>query len=250
VTIDAKGGEIKFENGDIDGGKRLLREILSAMAAPGFKFSQVESVTDRENFLKTFLPSSVKKKLDPPSASMMRPSAPIAVSSKSARTATRKADTAMRSTLAPKSGARTFTVNGVRLASIYRECRDIKVNGSQNAASLLLRVFIELSSEALLTEKSVPIPAKAIAKGKTKWDDFSITLSDKILSVLSFLDTTGKDKQFQQARVALDQNSNSVFSITTLHGFFHNRDLIPTAVAIKEAWDAWESYLRALHAAR
>jgi hypothetical protein len=78
-----------------------------------------------------------------------------------------------RTTLAPKSGNRTFKVDGDRLNSLYKECRLITLKGNENASAFLLRVFIELSSEALLVEKGVSIPLAAAKTGKTNWEDES-----------------------------------------------------------------------------
>jgi hypothetical protein len=140
-------------------------------------------------------------------------------------------------------------VEGVRLNAIYRECRELPVEKNENAAALLLRVFIELSSEALLTEKKVPIPAKFTPRA-VNWDDIGIPLSAKISCILSLLDPTGKAKAYQPIRVAIDQQSDSVASINTLHGYFHNRVFNPLAGDLMKAWDVWEGYLTALHAAR
>ena len=155
-----------------------------------------------------------------------------------------------RTTLAPKTGSSTFNVDGDRLNSLYKECRLITVKKNENAAAFLLRVFIELSSEALLAEKGVPIPKAAVKTGKSNWDDIGITLSMKVGAVLDHIDPTGKDKRLQQAMIARDPNSQATFSINTLHSYFHNRHMIPDAIALKEAWDVWENYLRLLHAAR
>jgi len=121
---------------------------------------------------------------------------------------------------------------------------------NENAAALLLRVFIELSSEALLGEKSVPLPSKTGARGITDWGDHGVYLRDKVSAVLGVIDTTGRDKKLQKVRVALNPNSQADGSITTLHGYFHNLHLTPGAAMVREAWDTWEPYLRLLHAAR
>lgn len=246
VNIEAKTGAISFENGNHEAGKRLLIDILKHMASPSFKFSEVENLVDREKFIDKFTSKSVKalptpKPVPPTKPLLTPPSAPAPKP---------KLDTNSRTTLAPKTGARTFQVNGVRLNSLYKECRTLAVAGNENAAALLLRVFIELSSEAILVEKAVPIPANAAKKGKTLWDDFGINLPTKIGCVLELLDPSNKTKQYQQIRVALDPNTQSPSSISTLHGYFHNRDMKPDATLVKEAWDAWELYLSSLHKLR
>lgn len=257
ISIDPKTGVVGFENGNDGDGRKLLRSILGTMATSTFKFAEVEKQSDRESFLTRFAAMSVKTVASPATPTKGRPSAggaaPTATTpAPSAGTTGRKPkmDTTTRKTLAPKSGARTFQVNGVRLNPMYAECRKLPVEGNENAAALLLRVFIELSTEAFLTEKSVQIPSKFHKAGKTRWDDIGIPLAVKIQSTIDTLDPTMKAKEFQAARVALDLQSHSINSINTLHGYFHNRDLTPQGSNVMKAWDAWEPYLTALHGAR
>lgn len=257
VSIDPKSGAIAFENGDATGGRKLLRQILGSMATTDFDFSQVEKVGDREAFLSRFAQLSVKAvptSAPPPKA---KPSArpPATAGQGAAQPFTSpakktKLDTTKRTTLAPKSGQRTFTVEGVRLSGIYTECRKLIVEKNENAAALLLRVFIELSSEAYLSEKQVSIPSGLGKKGASRWDDIGIPLAAKIQCTIDSLDPTKKDKTFQQARLAIDPQSQSLSSINTLHGYFHNRQLRPDAKDIMKAWDNWEGFLKALHEAR
>lgn len=261
IDIDTATGEVTFENGDVDAGKRLLRAILSTMAAPGFEFADVEKFEDREAFLNRFVGMSVKAKpaapasptppppkpgTPSPPASPLPPPTPPPRGPKSKP----KTDAGKRDTLAPSKGPRVFGVSGIRLNGIYNECRKLKVVNNENAAALLLRVFIELSSEALLAEKSVPLPTKFTKASKTKWDDIGIPLAAKIQIVIDQLDPTKADKTYQPMRVALDHQSHSLASINTLHGYFHNRQLTPQASDVMKAWDIWEPYLIALHAAR
>ncbi|MGF1630622.1 MAG: hypothetical protein ACFCUT_14205 [Kiloniellaceae bacterium] len=258
VQIDPKKGIITFENGDIEAGKRLLGQILGKMASSTFDFSDIEKVGDRENFLKGFLSSAVKlrKGADKSRSSGTSKGACAEGASTSAPSATaakgskKKTDQADRPTLAPKSGHRTFQVDGIRLAAIYRECRTLLLKNNENAAALLLRVFIELSSEAYLSEKKIPLPTKASKLGKTNWSDIGISLAAKVACVADHLDPTKKAKDLQQARLAIHASAKSASSIETLHGYFHNRSLSPDAGLVRDAWDAWETYLRQLHAAR
>jgi hypothetical protein len=250
IEIDPKTGTVTFENGNEVAGKKLLRSILGAMAAASFDFAHVEKKEDRQTFLERFAGQSVKvKPTDKPNPAPPSPSPAPTPPPPAPTPRGPKLDTTKRTTLAPRTGVRTFVVNGVRLNSIYRECRELTVEKNENAAALLLRVFIELSSEALLAEKKVAIPAKFSPKA-VNWDDIGIPLSAKVSCVLVSLDPTGKAKTYQPIRVALDQQSDSVASINTLHGYFHNRAFNPLAGDLMKAWDVWEGYLSALHGAR
>ena len=249
IDIDPQSGTVTFENGNEPAGKKLLRSILAEMASASFDFAHVEKQGDRKAFLERFAGQSVKPNpSDKPRAPVtIMPSPPSAPPPSPAPRP--KLDATKRTTLAPRTGTRTFQVQGVRLNTIYRECRELTVEKNVNAAALLLRVFIELSSEALLTEKKAAIPPKFTPRA-TKWDDIGIPLSVKISCVLGLLDGTGKAKAYQPIRVAIDPQSDSVASINTLHGYFHNRAFNPLAGDVMKAWDVWEGYLSALHAAR
>lgn len=247
-----KNGKIIFGNGDATAGRKLLRQILGEMTRADVDSRSLDKVADRIDFIKRFEHLSVKAKPTtsspaPRKTAGMTPALPKTNPTPPVKRT--KLDTTARKTLAPKTGTRTFHVEGVRLNRLYGECRKLLVETNENAAALLLRVFIELSSEALLTEKSAPIPPRFKPKA-AQWDDIGIPLSVKVSCVLGILDPTGKAKSYQPIRVAIDQQSDSIASINTLHGYFHNRAFNPLAGDLMKAWDVWEEYLSALHGAR
>lgn len=252
VNIHPRSGRIDFENGDVAAGKRLLQRILSVMAGEGFEFADIEKATDRERFIGGFADWSVKKiardgeqKGKTSKAGGKHPSA----RSMEAKHGRASKDSKDRETLAPKSGSRMLHVENPRLNGLYRECRTIKVKDHENAAAFLLRVFIELSSEALLDKKKVPMPVKLKKENKQHWGDIGIPLATKVGCVADYLDPVGKGKTFQQARLATQASAKSTYSITTLHGYFHNLKFIPDGSEIKGAWDSWEAYLHEVHSA-
>jgi hypothetical protein len=252
VTIHPRSGKVEFENGNIGAGKALLQRILTVMANPTFEFADIEKATDREKFIGGFSDLSVKRV----ARDGHQPSKPARKDSKAAPGARPDVsqsrplkDSKARETLAPKSGSRMLRVENARLNGLYRECRLIKVKDHENAAAFLLRVFIELSSEALLAAKHVQIPNRLQKEGKQRWGDIGIPIAVKVEHVANFLDTSGKGKNFQQARLAAQPTARSPYSIHTLHGYFHNLKLIPEASEIKGAWDSWEAYLHEVHSA-
>ncbi|WP_136161297.1 hypothetical protein [Sphingomonas flavalba] len=247
-----KNGTIIFENGDVSAGRKLLRQILGEMTRAEVDSRSLDKVEDRVAFIKRFEHLAVKAKpaaSKPGTGKPVTPSPPLPKSKPAQPTKRTKLDTTARKTLAPKTGARTFQVDGVRLNGLYAECRKLVVETNENGAALLLRVFIELSSEALLSEKGIAIPPRFAAKA-ANWDDIGIPLSVKVSCVLGVLDSTGKAKSYQPIRVAIDPQSNSIASINTLHAYFHNRAFNPLAGDLMKAWDVWEGYLSALHGAR
>lgn len=212
IDINLRTGIIKFENENEEAGKDLLRRVLRGIAAPEFRFAHIESDRDREIFIARFAEFAVKARSgnravsnsdSSPSDDVAAPAngsdvigpvaQPRAQPKATAIPPKTKPIPAPRGTLAPRKGGQTFSVKGGRLNSLYRECRDIVLKNNENAASFLLRVFIELSSEALLEEKGIPIPPSV--KGRSNWDDTGIPLSVKVNAVLNVIDGTGKLKR-------------------------------------------------------
>ncbi len=253
ITIDPNKGTITAENGDAQAARSLLRRILAAMADPEFKFKKIEDRNDRENFIGDFAQYAVKLKPAVPrdgrDGGKSGDKGKSGGKEKDSKGGSKKpkADSLARDTLAPKRGPKILPVVGTRLNPLYGECRKIKIHGNENAAALLLRVFIELSSEAYLKTRRVPIPQALKEKGRKRWDEFGIALATKVECVCNNLDPTRREKKFQQARLAIDPGTKGYYSVETLHGYFHNVDLLPDAKDLKRAWDAWESYLFELH---
>lgn len=222
VSFDLKKGAVRFGNGNTSAGRKLLWRILQKVASADFDFADVEKVGDRETFLAQFIDGAVKAKTKA-QPSGKRPSAPpkrapLPPGAAPTGASRQSKDHSARPTLAPKTGTRVFHVDAARLQSIYSECKNIKLAKNRNAAALLLRVFIELSSEALLTKRKVPIPSKY---SQTKWGDAGLRLDLKIGTVAHYFDPAKSDKSFQQARQALDaSHAAAAFSIRTFTATF------------------------------
>lgn len=143
-----------------------------------------------------------------------------------------------RKMLIPSGGEWILKINNVaRLNRIYLEGRKLDVEEYTNAAAVLLRVFIELSSEAFLKALKVPVP-----KGLSSWSDRGISLDKKIDSVLAELDPSSKDKELDWARKRGDKVA--IHSIDTLHGYMHNIAGDPDPTEVKRTYERWHPYLR------
>jgi len=284
VVIDPKTSTVSFGNGDLNAGGELLKRVLTAMAAPGFEFADIEDKDDRKRFIDQFVSYNVRAApgaAAQPATSQGSPAkapeegfssnqseggtsdgssaAPAAAppappSDASPADATpppsrRGSADANRKTLAPSDGPRVLPVQGIRLVPLYNECRKLKVKNNENAAAFLVRVFVELSSENYLQEKNVPLPPSLQAKSITEWEDYKVKLSDKIAGVMYHIDPSKKAPVFLQARAAILKESVGSFSINMLHSYFHNRHVLPDEETIKASWDGWEAYLRELYTA-
>lgn len=151
-----------------------------------------------------------------------------------------------RKTLAPTERRRTFKANDPRLKRVYLECRKIKVAELPNASGLLLRVFVELSTDFYLERMNVALPAKLKARGKKKWSEWGISLAEKVGAVVWHMDSAGKDRELDAARKA-QTDPDALHSIDTLHGYMHNRHAEPEPMELKRSWERWHPYLKRLH---
>lgn len=284
ILIDPKTSTITFENGDTRAGAELLKRILGAMAATDFEFADIEDKDDRKKFIDKFATYSVRAKptdnatpskpansaekdatanttppTDHPSqtstdAARQNPSTDPQSSdqpstSGGAALGRRAAIDASRKTLAPTDGPRLLPVQGLRVSSLYQECRRLKVKGNENAAAFLVRVFIELSSEHYLQERKVALPKSLREKHITSWEDYRVKLAQKIEAVALDIDPSKRAPTFVQAREAIQKEAVGSYSVNMLHSYFHNRHVLPDEETIKASWDGWEAYLKALYEA-
>lgn len=103
---------------------------------------------------------------------------------------------------------------------------------------MLLRVFIELSVDALIEKHS--LMSEAQAKGSK--------LRNKLTKAAEFLETNGRltHKQGNAVRKAATDKHLLASSVTTLHEYLHNKDLAASPTELRTAWDNLEPFLRAI----
>lgn len=146
-------------------------------------------------------------------------------------------DSFKRKMLIPSGSEWVLKIKVARLNRIYWEGRKLEVEEYTNAAAVLLRVFIELSSDAFLMAIKAPLP-----KGSTGWSDRGISLDKKIETVLAQLDPSSKDKELAWARKRGD--AAAIHSIDTLHNYMHNFSADPDPTEVKRTYERWHPYLR------
>lgn len=260
ILIDPKAVTITFENRDEDAGVALLRRILMAMGAPDFRFGLVEDEGDRRRFIDTFSEWAVTRdeeadstdedegeqdetrtgKTDGDTGESESRDEKEGGKGNDARDRRAKKDPLARDTLASSRSSLVLHVEGVRLAKLYLECRAIKVGKHPNAAAILMRVFLELSTDEFL-EREVPLPVGMAAAGK-KWSDAH--LEKKIGAAVEAIDPTGKDKSLDAARRT---GPDFLHGVSVLHSYVHSRTFVPAPDELKRTWDRWHPYLKRLH---
>lgn len=153
----------------------------------------------------------------------------------------KRKDPLQRDTLAPTKQPYLLRVSGLRMSKLYEECKALKVDKHRNAAAVLMRVFLELSTDQFIKIKGLPVPTGMAQNGKS-WDD--VKLKPKIEAVTAALDPRKVDRGLDSARSA---GADFIHGIPTLHRYVHGLDYVPEPSELKATWERWHPYLHRLH---
>ena len=149
-----------------------------------------------------------------------------------------------RSTLASTLIESTLHVSGKRLKQVYAEARKIDVDDQRNAASMMIRLFLELSVEAYC-KAFVGLPHKH--RDKADWSARGIRLEDKIKAVLDHLDPTSTDITLNHAREGLSNDPAYAHNLNKVHAFMHDPERVLNPKELITIWDRWFPLMRAVH---
>lgn len=267
INIDRKANVVTFSNGDTDAGNALMISMLEKLAARDFPVRHLLDSDQRIGFIDDFAGAAVVRREEPPAAvangallqdeqqtaqvigSAITPPGiikPSATEPQKPATMRPLPSTLDRQTLALRGKEHGLRIRDPRLNNLYGEARKLDADEFPNTAALLIRVFLELSSEFYLTEKKIPIPAKHA--GKTHWGEIGLNLDLKIKTVLADLDPSGKEHELLSARQGVS-SSDYGHSVTNLHGYIHNRNADADGLEVKHWWERWQPYLKRLFAA-
>lgn len=135
-----------------------------------------------------------------------------------------------RTTVIPKSAG--LNVDPPRINAIYNELRNISTDQYPNAAAVLLRVFLELSTDHYLDTNKVAY----------KKED---PLAKRIKLVSQDLKTSGdiNDKLFKAVGQFADGPSPMAPGVTTFHQYVHNQYVYPKPSELHAAWDGLQPFL-------
>lgn len=257
IKIGTKSGTLKLS--DKTTGEIVLETLMRSCAASVSQFKGVEERRGHiEKTLAKWLNSEVAKAPDSSGTSSESSSESTTDSAeegdgKSAEKAESsgtkpkgkraKPDPLDRSTLAPTGTHETFHVAATqRLTTLYNESRNLLVDEFTNSAGLLLRVFLELSTEAYLKGTDEPIQS-----GYSDWSDRGIKLQDKVKLVVRRLDPDLKNRQLDYAREGYSMDPAIMHSVDRMHAYMHDPFRNPNPREIKQSWDRWSGLFRAIH---
>lgn len=238
MTI-ADDGEVTYANGDTKAGDSLLLEILRRLADKKFVVDNIKKKEQRKDFIDEFIDKSVAAPPSPISSKK----ATAERAAKLSKAQPKKADAANRITVAPRSRETTFVISEPRLAGLYQEMRHMDSERFSATGAVMVRVFLELSTEYFLKSLKVPRPLK---HQNRSWSDSAISLKDKIAAVLSVIDPSGQRPELKLARQGLT-DKDRMHSVDELHTFVHALDAAIVGKEVRTIWDRWHNYLALLH---
>lgn len=236
-----KEGAVTFGSGDAKKGNKLLLAMLKKLAESDFTVEKIRHSHDREDFIDSFGKLAVKGTPKPPAGGSGPQPKPTGKPARKAR------HVLERRTLASRAKDFALHVAEPRLNQIYGEACKLSAEQHPNCSGILTRVFLELSTEHFLVSKSIPMPPQLLGRGKTRWTDLGVSLSDKIKAALAILDPTGKAAEWKAVRTGLS-DPNALHSIDSLHEFVHRLTADPDPLEVKRIWQRWHPYFAGLFA--
>lgn len=119
-------------------------------------------------------------------------------------------------------------ISDPRINAIYIELRRLKIESFSNAIAVLMRVFLELTTEFYITDKKLP---------GLDLNNPDLSLHAKVTAVADHLVSTGVPKNDLRGIRAAVCNKLSPFSIYTLHSYIHGRYSQPKPKDLLIDWD-------------
>lgn len=130
-------------------------------------------------------------------------------------------------------------IKNAKANEIYYELRSLRIDSTPHACAVLLRVFLELTTDCYL--RKVGIPLKVTSKsGHTNEKSLAV----KTIEAIDHLVAGGaKKSDFQALRRGLNQ-SHSPLSAMLLNEYVHNEFTKPSARDLRDAWDQAQPFFQ------
>ena len=147
-------------------------------------------------------------------------------------------DPSQRNTIVPRPLRLNISVS--KIAGIYKELRNLKMDEYPHSCAVLLRVFLELSVDFYMDANKLEMHFKS--KGGKKVDK---PLNKKVSEVINHLvNSKGCNRRdFSGVSRALG-DSSSPLHINLLHAYVHSRFQIPKIRDLRCAWDEAEPFFK------
>lgn len=198
-----------------------MSKVFKEVIDNNLKVKSVYEKADRERFVKSLFsdkPKSTKDKqgkVTPLTQQAVQRSIPVD-----------------RKTLIPKTCV--LKIKQTKLNNIYHELKAIPVDDYVNAVAVLLRVFLESSSDYYLEKKTINVK-------KTSQHDPS--LSEKLTAVANDLKLSKDEMKVVNKATT---SKNTIYSIDTFNAYVHNNKLHPSPKELKITWDEFQPFFQRL----
>ncbi len=131
-------------------------------------------------------------------------------------------------------------IKNAKTNEIYYELRALRVDDTPHACAVLLRVFLELTTDCYLKHFSISLK-KPRDKGGHEHDK---SLATKTIEAIDHLVANGaKQSDFQSLRRGVNQD-HSPLSTTLLNEYVHNEFTKPKARDLRDAWDQAQPFFQ------
>lgn len=136
-----------------------------------------------------------------------------------------------------------LNIGDPKVGAIVTELQKLRVDTFPHAISVLLRVFLELSTDHYMNSNTLALFTKT-----PTGHNVDKKLGSKVQEVITHLISAGANKRdFDGIRRAVG-DKQSPLSIDLLHGYVHNRFVIPKTRDLLVAWDEARPYFEAVWA--
>jgi hypothetical protein len=215
-----------------------LARVLDDLGSKRIKVSDIYTEGDRKTYLasiKPDLPKSTDKKGDPHVLEVSGDESATLDAGGGPRS--RKGTRGKRSTLVPRSCKLGITDS--RIGAIFAELRTLRIDKYPNAIAVLLRVFLELSSDHYI--EIAPVTFKEAEANKAG-------LGHKLTRIARQMEEKKVLTKQQLAGVrkaAVDRQYLSA-NVVTFHDYVHNKYLNPSPTDLTVGWDNLQLFFEAI----
>jgi hypothetical protein len=143
----------------------------------------------------------------------------------------RSADPPPRLTAVPRHCALNVTDN--RINEIYVELRSLRLAEARNAIAVLLRVFLELSTDHFLDKSEVPLTLPKKSGG----GEYFKSLDMKVREAIDVIVAVGVRRDTFNAIIRSQSDKTSPLHPDLLHAYVHDRYATPSPQLLTAAWD-------------
>lgn len=235
LGIEVKGGAVvsHYPSAEVLKG---LRRMVGDLTSQSIKVKDVYYEDDRRDYIATFgkedLPDRGTKlsaprplsELDAPSRTELKPRKKVARKTKSPAT---------RTSVVPS--ACTINPTPPRINNIFNELTGLDADTFPNAGAVLLRVFLELSVDHVITTNSL----------LTEQQRNSDSLSKRLKTVAAWMKSNGRiESQLEAAIIKVaDSRHTLAASTVTFNQYVHNKFVFPKPSEVRTAWDELQPFL-------